>query len=229
MEDFENFNVRELTVKVIPSDIAKKYTLRYHYMKTMPNAMVCFGVFYKRKLSGVITFGRGENTAKKIKAIIPNINDNEYLEMQRMNILDICGKNSESYVLGQIMKLLKDKGIKAVITHSGGCKNDCGIVYQSSSWLYFGKEECKDFYLTQDGKFENLSAKLRFGQVPNEINRQGRQKAGEFLFGAGELINSYRYTYIYPIQKGLRKYLEKKCLPYPKDSAVFRKNGEWCD
>lgn len=229
MEDFENFNVRELTVKVIPSDIAKKYTLRYHYMKTCPNPLVAFGVFYKGKLSGCITFGRTPTSIVKIKKFISKINESDILEMQRMNILDICGKNSESYVLGQIMKLLKSKGIKVVITHSGGCKQDCGIVYQSSGWLYFGKEKCDDFYLTKKGEFKNVAPAKRYGQVPKVIEKKGHQAIGEYLFGEGEIIKSVRYFYIYPINKGLRAYLEKKALPYPKDSVRFRKNGEWCD
>lgn len=113
------FRLSDVEVKVIPSAIAREYTLKHHYMKTFPNSIVCFGVFYKSKLSGAITFGYSTSTDAKVKKIIPNIQKNEYLEMQRMNIMDNCGKNTESYVLGKIMDLLKSKGIKLVITHAG--------------------------------------------------------------------------------------------------------------
>ena len=223
----QEFSLQDVQVKVIPSNIARDYTLKHHYMKTFPNSIVCFGVFYKGKLSGAITFGYSTATDNKVKKIVPKIQKNEYLEMQRMNIMDNCGKNTESYVLGKIMGLLKSKGIRLVITHAGGCKNDCGIVYQSSAWLYFGKEKCDDFYLTDNGEYKNIVAPIRFGRVPKEIVKKGAQAVGEYLFGKGNIVKSFRYTYIYPIDKGIRHYLQKKALPYPKDSAMFRKDGVW--
>lgn len=222
-----SFPVEELQIKVIPSKIARQYITRHHYMKTFPNSVVSFGVFYGKKLSGCLSFGFSTSTKEKIKKIVPYIGDNEFLEMQRMHLLDTLGMNSESYVIGQVMSLLREKGLKAVITHAGGCKYDCGIVYQASSWLYFGKEPCADFYKTVNGEYKNIVAPMRFGRVPKGI--KGAENIGQYLFGDGELIESYRYLYIYPLQKGLRKWLEKKALPYPKDSKRFRREGEWIE
>ncbi len=219
-------NIKNIEVKIIKSDIARKYTLEYHYMKTFPIAKICFGVFFDTKLQGVITFGESTSTFAKIKKILPKIKKNEVIEMQRMNLLDTLGHNSESYVLGKIYELFKkNTKIKVIVTHAGGCKNDCGIVYQSSSWLYFGKEKCEDFYLTKNGEYKNIIAPMRFGRVPKNI--KGGQKIGEYLFGEGQLIKSYRYLYLYPINKGIRVYLQSKSMPYPKDSLIFRKNQKW--
>jgi hypothetical protein len=221
-----NEQLKDVEVKIIDSKIAKQYTIKYHYMKTFPIPKVCFGVIYKNKLMGVLTFGNSTSTSEKVRKIIPQINDDEFIEMQRMHIADVLGHNVESFVLGKVYSLFKkNTKIKVILTHAGGCKNDCGIVYQSSSWLYFGKEKCNDFYLTKNGEYKNIIAPLRFGRVPKNI--KGGQKVGEYLFGEGELINSYRYFYLYPLNKGLRKFLEKKSLEYPKDSLVFRKNQIW--
>lgn len=224
----KNEQLKEIIVKVIDSKSAKKYTIENHYMKTFPNPKVCFGVFYKKRLSGVLTFGYSTATKQKIQKIIPNIKDGEFLEMQRMNILDTLGYNTESFVLGKIYELFKkNTKVKVLITHAGGCKNDCGIVYQSSSWQYFGKEKCNDFYLTKRGEYKNIIAPMRFGRVPKGI--KGGQNVGEYLFGEGELIKSYRYLYLYPLNKGLRSYLTKKEKEFPKDSKVFRKNQKWVE
>lgn len=221
-----NKQLKDIQVKVIDSKIAKDYTIKNHYMKTFPIPKVCFGVFYKGKLNGVLTFGQSTSTLEKIKKLIPNINEGEYIEMQRMNLLDTLGFNSESFVLGKVYELFKkNTKIKVLITHAGGCKNDCGIIYQSSSWLYFGKEKCNDFYLTKNGEYKNIIAPMRFGRVPKEI--KGSQKIGEYLFGEGTIIESYRYLYLYPLNKGIRVYLQDKTKPYPKDSKIFRKNQKW--
>lgn len=223
-----NEQLKDIKVKVIDSKLAKQYTLKNHYMKTFPAAKVCFGVFYNNILSGVLTFGYSTATKQKVQKIIPNIQDGEFIEMQRMNILDTLGFNTESYVLGKVYELFKkNTKIKVLITHAGGCKNDCGIIYQSSSWMYFGKDKCDDFYLTKSGEYKNIIAPMRFGRVPKGI--KGGQNVGEYLFGEGELIHSYRYLYLYPLNKGLRAYLKKHEQPYPKDSAVFRKNQEWVE
>ena len=224
----KNKQLKDIKVKIIDSKTAKRYTIENHYMKTFPIPKVCFGVFYNKLLRGVVTFGLSPSTEQKVKKIVPKINDNEFIEMQRMNLSDVLGHNAESYVLGKIYKLFKDNTkIKLLLTHAGGCKNDCGIVYQASSWLYFGKEVCNDFYQTVKGEYKNIISPMRFGRVPREIVKLGNQKVGEYLFGSGNIVNSFRYLYIYPLNKGIRSYLEKKCLDYPKDSQVFRKNQEW--
>jgi hypothetical protein len=223
----KNSQIDSIHVKVIDRKTAKEFTVKHHYMKTFPNPKVCFGVIYHGHLVGVISFGLSPATLQKIHKVIPQINENEYLEMQRMHIMDTLGHNAESYVLGKIYELIKkNTSVKVLITHAGGCKNDCGIVYQASSWLYFGKEKCEDFFLTKAGEYKNIIAPMRFGRSPLK-GISDKQKIGESLFGEGELIKSFRYLYLYPLNKGLRSYLEKKKLPYPKDSSTFRKNQEW--
>lgn len=222
-----NAQLEGVIVKVIDSKTAKKYTLLNHYMKTFPIPKVCFGVFYNGKLSGVLTFGYSTSTLQKAQKIIPTLQHDEVIEMQRMNILDVLGHNVESFVLGKVYELFKkNTKIKVLITHAGGCKNDCGIIYQSASWLYFGKEKCEDFYLTKAGEYKNIIAPMRFGRVPKGTAKGG-QNIGEALFGEGQLIKSFRYLYLYPLNKGLRVFLEKKKQDYPKDSQTFRQNGKW--
>lgn len=215
----------EISIKVLPSNIAKQYTVANHYMKTFPVAAVSFGVFYQGRLCGVLSFGYSTQTANKVRKHVPNIKDDEFIEMQRMHLDDCLGQNAESYVLSRCIAMLREHGIKLIITHAGGCKNDCGIVYQSSAWLYFGKEPCNDFYLTDTGEYKNIVAPRRYGRVPAGL--KDPQEIGEALFGPGRIVNSYRYVYLYPVQKGLRSFLQKTSQPYPKDSEHFRKNQEW--
>jgi hypothetical protein len=222
-------DIKSLVIKPISPQDAKRVVIAKHYMKTFPMGSVLhFGIFDSNtnRLSGIAVFGYSSSTDNKVLNIVKELKKNEYIEMQRLWISDDYGHNAESYVLGLIMNELKNKTpVKVVFTHAGGCKNDCGIVYQASSWLYFGKEPCNDFYLTKKGEYKNIVAALRFGRVkakgksPNEI--------GFELFGEGKIVNSYRYRYIYPIHKGIRRRLEKTALPYPKDSANFRKDQQW--
>lgn len=224
-----NKNIKDLIVKPISRESAKKIVVANHYMKTFPSgSYLHFGIFDKNtnRIAGVAVFGYSSSTDAKVQNIVPNLKKNEYVEMQRLWISDDFGHNAESYVLGLIVSLLKQKtGIKIIFTHAGGCKNDCGIVYQASAWLYFGKEICNDFYLTSSGEYKNIVAALRFGRV--KAKGKTPDEIGQELFGDGAIVKSYRYKYVYPIHKGIRRRLEKKSLPYPKDSAIFRKDQKW--
>lgn len=216
-----------VTVRPIKTHYAKQMVIRNHYMQTFPNGVyVSFGVFYEKRCLGVLSFGYAASTGQKIKKHTGlTLKKNQYLEMMRMWISDDLGHNVESYVLGLVMKQLKTMGVLLVFTHAGGCKNDCGFVYQSSAWQYFGREPCNDFFHCEDGSYKNISGAMRFGRI--DAKGKTPQQIGEELFGPGEILKSWRYNYAYPISKGIRKKLNKITKPYPKESEVYRNNQEW--
>lgn len=218
-----------LIVKPISRGDAKALVIRHHYMKTFPNGSKLYiGIFDKsnNRVVGVAVFGYAASTVSKVEKLVKGVSKSHFIEMQRLWISDLYGHNSESFVLAQIIKLLKENtGMKVIFTHAGGCKNDCGIVYQASGWLYFGKQDCKDFYLTKSGEYKNIASAMRFGRV--DAKGKTPQKIGEELFGEGEIVDSARYSYLYPIDKGIRRRLTKSSKPFPKDSAVFRKDQQW--
>ena len=149
--------------------------------------------------------------------------------MQRLWIDDRMLHNAESKSLALIMSLIKKNApqIKVVWTYAGGCKNDCGIVYQSSGFMYLGSEPCNDFFLTAEGEYKNMINVLRFGKAPKEL-KTIKEKA-VYMYGEGEMIESQRHYYFYPICKAVRRKMQKKVKPYPKISAIFRKDQQWVD
>jgi len=220
-----NFHNIELTY--IDNTTARAMIKKFHYMRTFPSgAKVNVGMLDKGKLVGLIVFGYSSATDAKVARLIPGMKKNEYLELQRMFISDAYGHNSESYLMSRIMKKLKfDLGLRLIVTHAGGCKNDCGIVYQASGFLYFGKQPSSDFFLTKDGEYKNIIAPMRFGRIDSK--NKTPQQVGEELFGEGEIVYANRYFYAYPLDKKLRSQLAKKSLEFPKDSANFRKDQKW--
>lgn len=219
-------------IKVLPIDMrdAKRLARQFHYMRTAPSgAKLAFGIWYgdDKKIRGVCIFGKSSGTEAKLKLIGNGVQDGEIIEMQRLWIDDALGHNAESKTLSLIMKAFKEHypKIKCVVTYAGGCKNDCGIVYQSSSFLYFGSQPCQDFYLTEAGEYKNIINVLRFGKAPKELKSNAEKAA--YVYGPGKLLDTKRYLYLYPIEKRLRRKLSKKALPYPKDSENFRRGQEW--
>jgi hypothetical protein len=208
---------------------AKKICESFHYMKTYPQGGVLnIAMKDKKGVSvGICVLGYSSATDAKIKKIVTGLVRDQYIEMQRLWISDDYGHNSESWCLSKIIDILKEKyKLKIIVTHSGGCKNDCGIVYQASGWLYMGSEKCEDFYqVKSSGCYKNIIAAMRFGRI--QVKGKTKQEIGEELFGVGEIIKAKRYFYVYPICKGMRRRLAKNKPPHPKDSDIFRRGQVW--
>ncbi len=223
-----NPQLDQIHVHPIGKEYARPMVLQNHYMQTWPaGARLSFGVYYGNRCVGVLVFGYSTATAAKVERLVPGLVQKQYLEMQRMWIADVMGHNTESKTLSLAIADIKKNypAVKLIYTHAGGCKNDCGIVYQASAWLYFGRSKCEDFYLTADGKYRNIVAELRFGRVKGK--GKTKQQVGEEAFGPGAIVDAWRYAYVYPIDRGLRRLLKKTAQPFPKQSDHFRFDQEF--
>lgn len=223
------FEPNKIFIKPIEMSGAKEMCRVYHYMKTAPSgAALAFGIFHPdfKGVKGVCIFGRSTGTDAKAN-YFPDVKPENILEMQRLWISDDLGHNAESKTLSLMMKKIKDtyEQIKVVWTYAGGCKNDCGIVYQSSGFMYLGSEPCEDFYLTDSGEYKNIINVLRFGKAPKELKTKEEKAA--FVYGKGTLLKTKRHYYFYPLCKAVRRKMESKTLPFPKDSENFRKAQQW--
>jgi hypothetical protein len=220
-------NFEDLRFVYCERAVAKQVCETRHYMRTYPQgAKVNIAIMDGKRVVGICVFGYSSATEQKVARIAYGISRHQYLEMQRLWISDDYGHNTESWSLARIIrKLHSDYDLKCIVTHAGGCKDDCGIVYQASGWLYFGSSKCDDFYLTEAGEYKNMVAALRFGRA--SAKGKTKQQVGEELFGPGSVVNAHRYFYVYPIDKAIRRRLTKVAQPYPKQSAVFRRDQQW--
>lgn len=223
-----NKQLDRMSVSPVCLKDARRLTVKNHYMKTWPQgACQAFGVFMDGRCYGCMVLGYAPTTEAKIKKHCANIKRGQYIELQRTWVSDRLGHNTESWMMARVMRYLKAAGVWVVLTHSGGCKDDVGFIFQASGWLYFGGDPCSDFYCTQKDEYKNISSAMRFGRVPKEVMKEGKQAVGEYLFGPGVIVNARRHLYLYPINKGLRARLKKLAQRPPKDPAIFRKDQQW--
>lgn len=222
------YDVNKISVVVIPRDVAKKMVVNFHYMKTFPaGSFLYFGIKHEgmNGLVGVAVFGKSSGTDAKTK-LFDDVESNNIIEMQRLWISDALGANAESKTLSLIIDKIKKNypNIKILWTYAGGCKDDCGIVYQSSGFMFLGSEDCFDFYLTKRGEYKNLISAKRFGKAKKGLTDQ---QIGEDLYGEGQIVYAKRHYYFYPISKPIRRKMLGKCKPFPKTSKNFRKDQKW--
>ena len=143
--DKDKINIVESNKETVYNLITKK-----HYSNKWTASTNIYAVYYedgehnffddkKYKLIGVALYGHPVGF-RVVKSISEELNDNDVLELKRLWIEDGYGKNIESYVISQTLKMLKKDSpkTKVVISYADRNENHKGIIYRATNWLYQG-------------------------------------------------------------------------------------------
>ena len=138
--------VIEPTIKSVVEDLVTKR----HYSNKWTAATNLYAVYYKDgkhkffdednlKLIGVILYGHPVGF-RVIKSISEELGNDDVLELKRLWIEDGYGKNIESYVISQTLKMLKTDSpqTKVVISYADRGEDHIGTIYRASNWMYQG-------------------------------------------------------------------------------------------
>ncbi|MEO0190953.1 MAG: XF1762 family protein [candidate division WOR-3 bacterium] len=102
---------------------------RYHYLGQVQGWRYAFAIKYKDEIVGCAVFGRP----------IARLEDQRNtLELTRFVLIDECPQNSESYVLGRLIKLLRKEGWKRFIAYSDIEVGHKGTIYKATNWKQVG-------------------------------------------------------------------------------------------
>ena len=145
-------NTSKIVIKPSTKEIVYRMVTKKHYSNKWTASTNIYAVYYidgehkffggdNLKLIGVVLYGHpvGFRVVKSISDILEN---DEVLELKRLWIEDGYGKNIESYVISQTLKMLKKDSpqTKVVISYADRNEKHKGIIYRASNWLYQGFE-----------------------------------------------------------------------------------------
>tara|TARA_B100001057_G_C22770494_1_gene919383 strand:+ start:200 stop:1102 length:903 start_codon:yes stop_codon:yes gene_type:complete len=126
-----------------------------HYSPVMPKLTKHWlGVYKQEDLVGVITLGWGTRPVHTIQKILgPEFESKDYYEIGKMCMLDSEPKNSETQMISQVVRWIKDNcpDVKFLYTLADGIMGKCGYVYQAANF-YYGGEYWTDSYISRDGE-----------------------------------------------------------------------------
>jgi hypothetical protein len=212
-----------MEIRIISRATAKEFIERNHYARTTPSTVkFCLGWFDGERLMGVGLWGYGVRPAHTIARMFPSLATANYLELNRLCLLDELPRNSETQFLSacvaEIRRLFPD--VKLLFSWADGLRGKPGYVYQAASWLYGGFIK-SEFYAARDG--EVLHPRLlitRYGTRSVWKTLGLRRVFGyqfrycKFLCSHGErkrlLAESpFDWTTKYPKQADLRFWLQK--------------------
>lgn len=221
--DYNNEKVNTMNIKPINAESARKYIATYHYSKTLPDSTkFIYAGFFGDSIAGVICYGMGAGK-NQYTALIPNINNGEYLELTRLWCHDNMPKNTESKLISGSLKMLP-KQYKLILSFADPSKGHLGIIYQATNWLYCGMSNGGKALITEDGIVKHVRLlgiyKQRHPELKNKTN--------------AEIMKIYKWKYIenykkhrYVMLRGskttkkhLNKYLKNKIKQYPKNMEI---------
>jgi len=102
-------------------------------------------------------------------------------------------------------------GLRLIISYADPEQSHVGAIYQGANWLYLGKTSlCEHFVMSRTGK-----------RVHSKSLKTGKRGYATSLLAAGEIqqVKTWKYKYVWPIDKTLIPALKEMAQPYPKQAS----------
>lgn len=146
------FSIRE-----VDKHTCYEFVRRYHYLGDAKFFCVYgYGWYYRdeygtEELVGCATYSNPQGTVA-LKGWFGLNNDCDFvLELSRLCLLPcLNGTNATSFLLGNSLRMLKNHGIRAVITLADASRH-VGSIYQVCNFKYYGMTDKKSDFYTVDG------------------------------------------------------------------------------
>lgn len=178
---------------------AAKYAVEHwHYSECMPvGKMVRIGVWEYGEYVGCILFSRGSNKALLSPYGLLQIDG---CELTRIALKKHVTAVTKIIKIAVSMLKRTSPELKLIISFADSNQKQLGIIYQASNWIYTGKTAEEHEYYYQ-GKWQH---------------RRSVGSTRGTIVGLTKRYNGHRLRYLMPLNKQIRKQIEKLRKPYPK-------------
>lgn len=168
-----------------------------HYSKNINGVKItqCFKITHNQKLVGAVLFGQMSTTAwKKFGE-----SESEVLELRRLVLLDECGKNSESYVVGFCLRWIYKKipSVKTIVSYADPMHGHSGIIYKAANFTFSGRtSDDKGYYDPENGKtYHSRALRTKYKGQFKPFVKKLREKLRLGILEPITLKGKYCYIY----------------------------------
>lgn len=200
-------------IKLIEKKLANKIQIENHYLHTRASCIYGFGLFDGDVIIGVILYGNP--TAPTTLDICGKEERKSVIEITRLWIKDDTPKNTESYFIGNTIKLI-DKHI--IIAFADPEFQHVGTIYQASNFIYTERSKRGGKVIAIKGsKIHNKTLWKQY-----KTAKKIREIFGDENVYYKPYITKLRYVYFNCSKKRKNELLGKliyKIEPYPKPNG----------
>jgi hypothetical protein len=203
-------------IRQIDSRSANKMVVENHYLHRRASTMFAYGLFDGDEMLGTVIYGKPASNALCVGVCGPE-ESKQVIELTRLWIKDGTPKNTESYLIGNSLRMLP-KELDIVVSYAEIQAGHIGIVYQATNWIYTGMSDRHVEWLL-DGKTAKHSRHL--------FDEHGGVNGAKAFFGErlikGERPRKHRYVFLRGVKKRRKELLSKlryEPKPYPKKEVA---------
>lgn len=179
--------------------------LNYHYSKAVPSVSDAFSVFNDdNEFCGVVCFsvGANNNIGKPF-----GLQQGKIIELTRVALNGRQGHGKTSMVVAMALKQVKKNNplVELIVSYADPEQGHVGGIYQATNWIYVGKSK---------GQREVLDPKT--GKV---MHKRTANSIYGTIVGLEKTEISWKYKYVYPLSRKMKKQCREISLPYPKKTV----------
>lgn len=202
-----------LTVQPIPIVIARVPVERHHYLHSVPGGTrLCLGVFDGASLQGVVVLGLGPRMAHRL---VQGADPYDCLTLTRLWLDDALPRNSESWVIGQTVRFLRQHTpVKFLLSYADPSAGHVGTIYQATNWIYTGLSQAQPALDLGDGIARHTRS---VGSALGTYSLAYLQAHG---INAQRVAGTSKHRYVLFVDRRWRKRLAVGTFPYPKKGAA---------
>lgn len=191
--------IKARDLEVLPCGVkeVKGFIEENHYSKSINGVKItqCFKVINNGILVGAVLFGQLSTTAwKKF-----GDKESEVLELRRLVLIDDCGRNSESRVIGFCLRWIKKnlQAVKIIVSYADPMYGHSGIIYKASNFKMIGKTpDDKGFIDKETGKtYHSRAMRTKYKGEFKPFVKRLRKKLEDGLLETVVLKGKYCYIY----------------------------------
>lgn len=201
--------VKHLVVRPVPPAAIADVIRHEHYLHSMPTApCLCFGIFRNDDLLGAVVFTAG---ARHGYRLLQAARPQEVVTLARLWLSDGCPKNSESRVIGVVLRHLRRQSHwKLLLSYADPSVGHVGTIYQATGWLYLGRGAPSSYLDMGDGRLQHpRSVYERYGSnAVRHLRHTGIPAIRRYLPG------KHRYAYV--LDPAWHWRLAAQTHPYPR-------------
>jgi len=199
-------------IEQISYKLAMDVVINNHYLHRKAPCSKAFGLFCRRcsKLVGVVVYGVSCSSTL-LNGICGKDESKNIYELTRLWIKDGTPKNSESFLIGNTLKML-DKEI--IVSFAEIQQGHNGVVYQASNFFYCGLSS-----KFKDPKVRGLEHQHHATYANRMTMQLVKDKYGDENVYYVDRPRKHRYVFINAKGKRKKELIGKllyKILPYPK-------------
>lgn len=193
--------VKDYKVNFIKSYTAREFIKKWHYSKKVTmNSQIHFGAYKENTLIGVLQYG--PSTDKRRMAQNLNLGVNDFLELNRMALINSAPKNAESRIIGITIKMIKRHypNIKAILSFADACQCGDGTIYRAANFKLLDIKINNSLLVSPDGN------KIISDKTLNDHIINGKRGTSYYKNVLGyKPLKGFQFKYIYFIDKSLEK------------------------